>query len=106
MTVTYAARRKASRGNDGAVESVESQRQAFPSSHQPLGNRWRDFHIPTAPAATISFLLILIDGWRTLRPLSARQRRFAPIVIGFASESSIGFSSESLIAFVGIRKRF
>ncbi len=31
-----------------------------------------------------------------------RQRRFAPIVIGLASESLIGFSSESLIAFAGI----
>ncbi len=41
--------KKKSRGNDGAVES---QRQGFPSSHQPLGNRCRDFHIPTAPTAT------------------------------------------------------
>jgi hypothetical protein len=40
-------------GNAGAVESVESQRQASHSFHQPLGNLAkgrRDFHIPTAPA--------------------------------------------------------
>jgi hypothetical protein len=40
-------------GNDGAVESVESQNQASPSFHEPLGNlakSGRDSHIPTAPA--------------------------------------------------------
>jgi hypothetical protein len=39
-------------GNDGAVESVESQKQASPSFHKPLGNlanSRRDSHIPTAP---------------------------------------------------------
>jgi hypothetical protein len=39
-------------GNDGAVESVESQKQASHSFHEPLGNlanNRRDFHIPTAP---------------------------------------------------------
>jgi hypothetical protein len=39
-------------GNAGAVESVESQKQAFPSFHEPLGNLAngrRDSHIPTAP---------------------------------------------------------
>src|SRR3990172_13443753 len=38
-----------------AVESVESQGQAFPSFHEPLGNLTkgrRDFHIPTAPTTT------------------------------------------------------
>ena len=30
--------RRASCGNAGAVESVESQKQASPSSHEPLGN--------------------------------------------------------------------
>ena len=42
-------------GNGGAVESVESQKQASPSFHEPLGNLAngrRDFHIPTAPAMT------------------------------------------------------
>jgi hypothetical protein len=41
-------------GNDGAVESVESQKQASPSFHEPLGNlanSRRDSHIPTAPTA-------------------------------------------------------
>ena len=39
-------------GNAGAVESVESQKQAYPSFHEPLGNlanSGRDSHIPTAP---------------------------------------------------------
>jgi hypothetical protein len=43
-------------GNDGAVESEESQEQAFHSSHKPLGNptkSGRDFHIPTAPATKL-----------------------------------------------------
>ena len=45
--------RRVSCGNAGAVESVESQRQASHSSHEPLGNlakNRRDSHIPTAPA--------------------------------------------------------
>lgn len=40
-------------GNAGAVESMESQRQASHSFHEPLGNLAkgrRDSHIPTAPA--------------------------------------------------------
>ena|SRR2546426_12257249 len=44
--------RRVSCGNAGAVESVESQKQAFPSFHEPLGNlakRRRDSHISTAP---------------------------------------------------------
>jgi hypothetical protein len=46
--------RRVSCGNAGAVESVESQKQASPSFHEPLGNlakRRRDSHISTAPAA-------------------------------------------------------
>ena len=46
--------RRVSCGNAGTVESVESQKQASPSSHEPLGNlaqRRRDSHISTAPAA-------------------------------------------------------
>jgi hypothetical protein len=46
--------RRVSCGNAGAVESVESQKQASPSFHDPLGNlaqRRRDSHISTAPAA-------------------------------------------------------
>jgi hypothetical protein len=44
--------KRASCGNAGAVESVESQQQASPSFHEPLGNlakRRRDSHISTAP---------------------------------------------------------
>jgi hypothetical protein len=93
---------KESRGNAGAVESVESQHQAFPSSHEPLGNRYRDSHIPAAPTTNSFYILISVDGCRSLRPLSPRQRRFAPTVIGFAPESLIGFISESLIDFAGI----
>ena len=40
-------------GNAGAVESVESQKQASHSFHEPLGNLAngrRDSHISTAPA--------------------------------------------------------
>jgi len=40
-------------GNAGAVESLESQKQASQSFHEPLGNlakSRRDFHISTAPA--------------------------------------------------------
>jgi hypothetical protein len=47
-------REEESCGNGGAVESVESQRQASPSFHEPLGNlakRRRDSHISTAPAS-------------------------------------------------------
>ena len=47
--------RRVSCGNAGAVESVESQKQASPSFHEPLGNlaqRRRDSHISTAPATT------------------------------------------------------
>jgi hypothetical protein len=45
--------RKERYGNDGAEESVESQPQASPTFHEPLGNLAkgrRDSHIPTAPA--------------------------------------------------------
>ena len=44
--------RRVNCGNAGAVESVESQKQASPSFHEPLGNlakRRRDSHISTAP---------------------------------------------------------
>jgi hypothetical protein len=39
-------------GNGGAVESVEIQKQDFPSSHRSLeiSQERRDSHIPTAPA--------------------------------------------------------
>src|ERR1022692_2271603 len=46
--------RRVSCGNAGAMESVESQKEAFPSFHEPLGNsakKRRGFHIFTDPAA-------------------------------------------------------
>src|SRR3989442_1407098 len=49
-------------GNAGAVESVESQRQASPSFHEPLGNlakSRRDSHISTAPATR------RMEKWKT-----------------------------------------
>ncbi len=47
--------KKESCGNDGTVESVEIQRQDFPSSHRSLeiSQRTRDSHIRTAPAAQL-----------------------------------------------------
>src|SRR5579863_5653139 len=38
-------------GNGGPVESVEKQKQLFPSFHRPLeiSQKRRDSHIPTAP---------------------------------------------------------
>jgi hypothetical protein len=47
-------RKKENCGNDEAVESAESQKQASLSFHEPLGNlakTARDSHIPTALAA-------------------------------------------------------
>jgi hypothetical protein len=49
-------------GNAGAVESVESQKQASHSFHEPLGNLAngrRDSHIPTAPATKA------MEKWKT-----------------------------------------
>jgi hypothetical protein len=55
------------------------------------------------PGSGGDLVFFLIDGWRSLRPLSPRQHRFTPNVTGFASESPTDFSSESLTALVGIR---
>ena len=41
--------RRVSCGNAGAVESVESQKQASPSFHEPLGNLAKGGEIPTFP---------------------------------------------------------
>jgi len=49
-------------GNAGAVESVESQRQASHSFHEPLGNLAngrRDSHISTAPTTRA------MEKWKT-----------------------------------------
>jgi hypothetical protein len=44
-------------GNGGVVESVEIQKQDFPSSHRSLeiSQKPRDSHIPTAPATSLGF---------------------------------------------------
>src|SRR5437763_10434555 len=41
--------RRVSCGNAGAVESVESHKQASPSFHEPLGNPAKSGEIPTFP---------------------------------------------------------
>src|ERR1017187_5221933 len=54
MGAATKSERKEGCGNDGAVESVESQKQASHSFHEPLGNlanSRRDSHISTAPAS-------------------------------------------------------
>ena len=54
MDAATKSERKEGCGNDGAVESVESQKQASHSFHEPLGNlanSRRDSHISTAPAS-------------------------------------------------------
>src|SRR5579863_4126281 len=52
---------KESCGNDGAVESVEIQKQDFPSFHSSLeiSQRRRDSHIPTAPVTRA------VQKWKT-----------------------------------------
>src|ERR1700680_5132980 len=101
--MAYAVTKKQSRGNAGAVESVESQHPGFPLFPQaPWKSLARFPHSQRLRRRTRSTFLISVDGCRSLRPLSSRQRRFAPIMIGFAPESLIGFTSESLIDFVGI----
>jgi hypothetical protein len=45
-------------------------------SHEPLGNPYRDFPIPTAPTTNSFYILISVDRCRSLRPASLRQRRF------------------------------
>src|SRR6266481_5533885 len=59
-------------GNAGAVESVESQRQASPSFHEPLGNlaqRRRDSHISTAPTTKADGK---VENQKQVSPLSHR----------------------------------
>jgi hypothetical protein len=70
-------RRRMSCGNAGAVESVESQKQASPSFHEPLGNLAkirRDSHIPTAPA-TRAVSLKPKTGGRAIAPACGAPRR-------------------------------
>src|SRR4029077_20445854 len=53
---------KTSCGNGGTVESVEIQRQDFPSSHRSLeiSQTTRDSHISTAPSEA--------GGWKSGKP--------------------------------------
>jgi hypothetical protein len=49
-------------GNDGSMETVESQEQASPCFHEPLGNPAKsglDSHIPTVPPTR------LMKKWKT-----------------------------------------
>src|ERR1035441_5837949 len=80
-------RRRVSCGNAGAVESVESQKQASPSFHEPLGNlakRRRDSHISTAPAARADGKVenqALWKAWKAksrLPPLSTSPLEISP----------------------------
>jgi hypothetical protein len=59
---TFKVNHEESGGNDGSVESGESQNQASRPFHEPLGNpatSRRDSHIPTAPATR------LMEKWKT-----------------------------------------
>jgi len=96
--MAYAVTKKESRRNAGAVES---QQRLSPLPTSSLESAVAISTFPAAPTNSF-YILISVDGRRSLRPLSSRQCRFAPIVIGFAPESLIVFTSESLIDFAGI----
>src|SRR5579862_2351561 len=71
-------RQKESCGNAGAVESVESQKQASPSSHSPLEISPRTGEIPTFPQ-----LRREAGGWKSGKPkagfpLSHRHESLSP----------------------------
>ena len=87
-------------GNDGAVESVESQKQAAHSFHEPLGNlakSRRDSHIPTAPATRA------MEKWKTKGRFPTRRRagyRSPPAAafcaaVATTSTDSVTFSGEA-----------
>jgi hypothetical protein len=61
-------------GNGGVVESVEIQKQDFPSSHRSLeiSQNRRDSHIPTAPATR------RVEKWKT----KSRFPTFPPPCVG------------------------
>ena len=73
--------RRVSCGNAGPVESVESQKQASPSFHKPLGNLAkdrRDSHISTAPATR------RMGKWKT----KSRFSTFPPPLILFLEKQN------------------
>jgi hypothetical protein len=84
-------------GNDARRKAWKTQTPSFPPFPPRLEIRQKapDSHIPTTSTAAISpyltlsrappFPTALVDGCRSLRSRSIRQRRFAPMVIGIAS---------------------
>jgi len=84
-------------GNDARRKAWKTQTLSFPPFPPRLEIRQKapDSLIPTASTAAISLYLTLsrapplptafVDGCRSLRSRSIRQRRFAPMVIGIAS---------------------
>ena len=78
------------------VESVESQPQDSPYFHEPLGNPYRGFPIPTAPTTNSFHILLSVDGCRSLR-----RNIIAPASL---LSDVIGLTSDSLIDFAGIPK--
>src|SRR6266436_6591444 len=83
-------------GNAGAVESVESQRQASPSFHEPLGNLAkgrRDSHIPTAPATKADGKVgnqKQVFHFPTAPNIYVRKRTDQPARAGFALRPAAG----------------
>jgi hypothetical protein len=85
------------RGNDARRKAWKTPTPSFPPFPPRLEIRQNapDSHISTASATTISLYFELsrapplvksVDGCRSLRSRSTRQRRFAPIVIGITSK--------------------
>jgi hypothetical protein len=84
-------------GNDARRKAWKTQTLSFPPSPPRLEIRQKapDSHITTASTAATSPYLTLsrapplptafVDGCRSLRSRSIRQRRFAPMVTGIAS---------------------
>ena len=82
----------------GAIESGDlhafSVENLFPAAYEGRGDKGQrpwPMRRREEEWRRRSYLLISIDGCRSLRRLSPCQRRFAPTVIGYISESLIGF---------------
>jgi hypothetical protein len=84
-------------GNDARRKAWKTPTRSFPPFPPRLEIRQNapDSHISTAPTAAISLYFEFsrappfvksVDGCRSLRSRSIRQRRFAPIVIGIISK--------------------
>jgi hypothetical protein len=59
-------------GNDGLWAAEENQKQVFLRCPRALGNRWRDSHIPAAPATTA------MEKWKSKSRISTFPRRLSP----------------------------